>query len=304
MAPSAPVRCGGPGLVGRHRLARLSWVGAALGWSGALAACGVPVSFSHHAPPSLHPTQKIGAKAHHGTPKVTHSPASSGSSSGEPASSGQFPSLVATALNSLASHTGLPLWGPTALPRGNSATATAGVSSFAVNVFACPTPEPLNGPGVGQGSCGAMASFGESFGATVYPSAAAALAQLPGPPVPSLSGYASRPMALPGNLVGTRWLMSGMSGPGDTLAIRWQEGDWTIWVTYSDARVVAEAVAVALQQYRLPPHPGVLVVDSAPDGQHTTIKWAVGDVVYQAGATHEAVHAIEIAATGAPLGAK
>ncbi len=147
-----------------------------------------------------------------------------------------------------------------------------------------------------------MASFAESFGSTGYSSASAALAHLPGSPFNRLSGYPSRPMALPGNLVGTRWLLTGISGPGDTIAIHWQEGDWTIWVTGTEVRGAAETVAVALQQYRLPPYPGVLVVDSAPDGQHTSLEWAVGTVVYQVGATHQAVHAIEMAATGAPLG--
>ena len=293
MALKLRVGGAGSGLLRRHQLARISLVGAVMAWGGVLAGCGVSISSGHTRAPSPRP------KAHHSAPKAPHSHSSS---SGGQTSTATFPPLVATALNSLASQGSLLLWGPTVLPRGNSAQTTASAGSFTVNVFSCPTPEPLNSPAVGQGECGAMASFAESFGATVYSSASAALAHLPGSPFNNLSGYASRPMALPGNLVGTRWLLAGMSGPGDTLAIRWQEGDWTIWVMGTAVRGAAETVAVALQQYRLPPDPGVVVVDSAPDGQHTRLEWAVGTAVYQVGATHQAVHAIEMAATGAPLG--
>lgn len=280
----------------RHGLSPLASVGAALGCVAALSACGLSLAASPKPPPS-----HASAKAHHARSKAK-APAAASEPSGAPTSQSPFPPLVRAALSSLASHTALPLWGPRTLPRGNSAAVAAGPASFSVHLFSCPTPEPLDGPGVGQGECGSMASAAESFGAAAYASPGAALAQLPGPPVPGLSGYASRPMALLGNLVATRWLAAGRSGPGDTVAIRWQEGDWTIWVTDTSARVVAESVAAALQQYRLPPHPGVLVVDSAPDGQHTTIDWAVGRVVYQVSATHQAVHAIEIAASGAPAG--
>ncbi len=295
MDKRVPVRCA-PRPVGRNRLARRRLLGVALAASGVLAGCGMPIASNHPLPPT-----KVKAKAHRSAPKAQHSPSSS-APSGKKASTTTFPPLVAQALSRLSGQGSLLLWGPGVLPRGNSARTTTGAGSFAVNVFACPTPEPLNSPAMGQGDCGAMASFAESFGSTVYSSASAALAHLPGPPLNSLSGYASRPMALPGNLTGTRWLLTGMSGPGDTLAIRWQEGDWTIWVLGTNVRGAAEAVAVALQQYRLPPHPGVLVVDSAPDGQHTSLEWTVGSAVYQAGASHQAVHAIEMAATGAPLG--
>jgi hypothetical protein len=62
-------------------------------------------------------------------------------------------------------------------------------------------------------------------------------------------------------------------------------------------RVVAAMIARLLQQYRLPPDPGVLAVTVAPDGQHTSITWATGDDVLHASSYHQAAHAIAMAAS-------
>lgn len=148
-------------------------------------------------------------------------------------------------------------------------------------------------------NCGAMASFAESFGATVYYNSSAAMAALPeAAPIKGMLGLNSVPYSLPGGLVAQRWVRSATNGQGSTIALRWHEGDWTIWVFGgSSLRDTATSITTDLQQYRLPPFPGVLSVDAAPDGQHSNLAWTTGDVVYQVGATHQAVHAIEMAAS-------
>ncbi|PSR33053.1 MAG: hypothetical protein C7B46_11670 [Sulfobacillus benefaciens] len=144
-----------------------------------------------------------------------------------------------------------------------------------------------------------MASFAESFGASVYYNSSAAMAELPeAAPIQGLSHLNSVPYSLPGGLVAQRWVSSGASGAGSTLALRWHEGDWTIWVFGGiSLRNTATSITTDLQHYRLPPFPGVLSVDAAPDGQHSNLAWTTGDVVYQVGAMHQVVHAIEMAAS-------
>lgn len=191
--------------------------------------------------------------------------------------------------------TTLALMGPTDLPRGNSVDVLFSASAYTVNLFQCPTPEPVNSSKIGHGMCGAMASFAEGFGARVYATPGAAqqdaLAyQAPsGPPIP---------ISLPGGLTGDRWRISGQTRPRSTAAIVWHEGDWTIVVSGGPPeRSTAVLVTHLLQQYLLPPHPGLLRVDVAGDGLHTTVTWILGSTVYFTSAMHNPAHAVAMAAS-------
>lgn len=213
-----------------------------------------------------------------------------------------FPPLVATILSHVQETTNAPLWGPTVLPRGNSAKTLSTSHSFSSQIFACPVAEPLNGPGVGQSNCGAMMSVAENFGSTVYSSHIASRAALravqPPPFVRDLSSHLRTTQLLPGGIQAKRWFSGQTANSGTTIAVNWQEGDWTLWV-YGGTGLWNTAVTVTrqLQRYRLPPYPGTLIVDAAPDGQHTSLTWLEGNAIYQATATHQTLHAIVIAAS-------
>ena len=259
-------------------------IALAIGWTAVLAGCGTPtVSASPPAPVTSHAQKK--PKSHAGT--HTRVPQT-------PASSVQWPSLVRQALSVAAKQTAVSLMGPTDLPRGNSATITVKPDAYAVTVYQCPTPQPLNSPSIGSGLCGAMASFAEGFGGTRYASPSAihrALAYQTPPQTPV-------PMTLPGHLTANRWRRQGQTGTGSTMAIVWREGDWTIVISGGPPeRSTAVMVAHLLQQYLLPPHSGLLTVDVAADGLHTSVQWAVGDTIYFTAATHNPAHAIAIAAS-------
>lgn len=209
-----------------------------------------------------------------------------------------FPPLVATILSHVQETTSAPLWGPTVLPRGNSAKTLSTSHSFSAQIFACPVAQPLNGPGVGQSNCGAMMSVAENFGSTVYSSHSAAQAAQSPPFVKGLSSHLRTTQLLPGGIQAKRWFSGQTANAGTTIAVNWQEGDWTLWV-YGGTGLWNTAVTVTrqLQQYRLPPYPGALIVDAAPDGQHTNLTWREGNVIYQAAAQHQTLHAIMIAAS-------
>ncbi len=213
-----------------------------------------------------------------------------------------FPPLVASILSHVQETTSAPLWGPTTLPRGNSAKTLSTPHSFSAQIFACPVAEPLNGPGVGQSNCGAMVSIAENFGSTRYPSdnAARTALQAVQPPafVTDLSSHPRTTQLLPGGIPARRWFSGQTASSGTTIAVNWKEGDWTLWV-YGGTGLWNTAVMVTtqLQRYRLPPYPGILIVDAAPDGQHTSLTWLAGNVLYQAGAEHQSLHAIVIASS-------
>lgn len=217
------------------------------------------------------------------------------------ASTWPWPLSVSQSLDLVTGHTQPALMGPVSLPRGNSVKVSFSSTQYAVNVFDCPTAEPINSSLIGQGVCGAMASFAEGFGAKLYPTAAAARDALryqtpPGSPVP---------MNLPGGLTGRRWRIRGQSGPRSTEEIVWHEGDWTIVVSGgSPERSSAMLVAHLLQQYLLPPYPGLLTVDVAGDGLHTSVEWALGSTVYSTSAMHNPAHAVIMASSMKPFPTK
>lgn len=58
---------------------------------------------------------------------------------------------------------------------------------------------------------------------------------------------------------------------------------------------VATAILAQVTRTPLPPAPGVLVADLAPDGVHTTLRWAIDEVVYLVGVEHGAAQAVALA---------
>lgn len=263
----------------RHRLAVLVAV-AALFVSGTVG-CGITGS-----PP---------ASATHGKTKRHQA---SGADAGGAASPAHWPKLVAQSLALVRGHTQVALQGPTVLPRGNSARVSFSAARYTVNFFECPSVEPLNSPHIGQGMCGAMAAYADGFGGRMYATPAAAREALAYQP-PSGTPVA---MSLPGGLTASRWPISGRSGLGSTAAVVWHEGEWTIVVTGGPGeRAAAVLVARLLQRYRLPAHPGLLNIDAAGDGLHTSAQWVVGSTVYTTSAMHNPAHALVMAASTRPF---
>ncbi len=209
-----------------------------------------------------------------------------------------WPTLVLQSLGLIQGHTAVALMGPASVPRGNSAKVSFSASQYTVNVFQCPAADPINSSAIGHGLCGAMASFAEGFGATRYPSHAAAQAALAYQP-PSGTPVT---MSLPGGLTGSRWRISGQTGPHNTATIVWHEGNWTLVVSGGPPeQSSALLVTHLLQHYRLPPHTGLLTVDVAGDGLHTSVQWVLGSTVYFTSAMHNPAHAIIMAASIEPF---
>jgi hypothetical protein len=205
-----------------------------------------------------------------------------------------WPSLVIHALNAVPRTFTSELLAPAILPRGNSASISVDGTAYSVTVYACASPEPVNSPLLGLGTCGTTSNFAEAFGGTTYPSShalteATAYQTPPGP---------FRTMALPGGISAQRWVAPNATGQPSTLEIAWRVQRWHVVVAGSlSIRQTARTIARLLQHYRLPAGPGLLTVDAEADGLHTSLQWAVHDTLYFASATHTPAHALAMAAS-------
>jgi len=163
-----------------------------------------------------------------------------------------------------------------------------------------------------------MASVYGSFGGRAFATADGATAAVAPPATP----------AAPCNEVTTVSLGSGVTATvyaadGSPLAceVTWARGPWTFVLegaptrlpngfapttpsTSSSASVpsggiprgpVATAILAQVTRTPLPPAPGVLVADLAPDGVHTTLRWAIDEAVYLVGVEHGAAQAVALA---------
>lgn len=192
----------------------------------------------------------------------------------------------------------------------NSATVARTSQGYEVSLFVCPTPLPVNSPGVGSSACGAMANVYGSFGGTAYPSATAAAAALPAASAaPSGCGATSTAQASGGGIsvVATLW----RSPSTGICQVNWQRGAWT-FVLVGDLgggsagnplepwTAVASSILAQLARAPLPGGPGVVSVDVAPDGIHTTCSFVLGPDLYTGSADHQATEALALTATLLP----
>jgi hypothetical protein len=219
-----------------------------------------------------------------------------------------WPAVISTAMSYARARTAVPLMAPARLPAAgpvpNSAQVHAGGSYYAVALSGCPAALPVNSPGIGAGSCGALASIYGAFGGNAYRSAAAAVASLPEPSAADRAGCADATrVPLPAGIVAT--LYTDPAAHRNCEAI-WRQGGWRFELTGDlnggtggDGTEpwpgVAASIISYLAHHHLPRTPGFLESDIAGDGLHTGLYWALGRDVYSASAYHGATPAISLA---------
>jgi hypothetical protein len=219
-----------------------------------------------------------------------------------------WPAVISEAVSYARTRTAVPLMAPARLPAAgpapNSALVHAGGSYYSVALYACAAALPVNNPGIGSGTCSAMASIYGAFGGNTYRSAAAAVASLPEPSAADRAGCpdATR-VTLPAGIVAT--LYTDPAAHRNCEAI-WREGAWRFELTGDlnggtggDGTEpwpgVAAGIISYLASHHLPRTPGFLESDIAGDGLHTGLYWALGRDVYSASTYHGATPAISLA---------
>lgn len=186
----------------------------------------------------------------------------------------------------------------------NSAIARAGANYYTVLLYSCPSPLPLNDPGIGSGSCGAMESVYGGFGGERYPSpaaAASALASKAGEPPSSVLDLAACPTTQQVPLQ-ARMAATVRSHAGRDCEVVWHEGHWkfTLYGDLTRWTVLAHRVVSYLDQHLLPGTRGDLFTDLAGDGDHTSTAWVLGNSVYFADVYHQVVPDLALAVAMAP----
>jgi hypothetical protein len=224
-----------------------------------------------------------------------------------------WPPLILAAMGRVPNTTSVPLQAPKLLPASsvepNSAKVTTSSSTYRVALYGCPSALPVNSAGVGTGTCGEMASFYGGFGGEAYVSAAAAAAAMTtdaseaAPPQPG--GTRSTTAGLGHGVSATLWSRPG-AGNCDA---SWRQQGWRFVLTgevtaATDSAGSWTAVATSLVDQvaatRLPGTAGVLVVDNAPDGEHTSVFWQEGADVYSGGLYHGADMSVALTVELAP----
>lgn len=221
-----------------------------------------------------------------------------------------LPPLTASLAAWLRAHTTASVVLPSALPPGLSATVRVTSEGWAVGLFRCPSQLPLNSAGIGTGACGAMDNvFGDvRLERTGSPSAAHAaldaavdLAAVR----PCLDGETAAKVALGSGQVGS---VRRADVPGATTSacvLAWSHGAWRIFLSGNPSTTALEAagrpLASALVSHPLPEGGGIVAVDVAPDGDHTTIAWNEGDDVVVVSTREDPVEAVAVAASLRPV---
>lgn len=245
---------------------------------------------------------------------ISGRPTSSSSGSASSGSSGTWPALVTSAMAQVVGRTtGLPLEAPRVLPgpaqgpgAANSATVQARAQSYAVDLYACPEALPVNSPGIGVGSCGALDQYVGSFGGQAEGSQAAALAALPaaaGAPPSGPSGACPSTSQVD---LGSGVRATVRATAGGPCSVVWQQGAWQVHLLgdLSDWTPLGRQIAQDLEQQALPGTRGELFCDIAPDGDHTSLAWLVGTDLYQASVYHAALPTLALARAMAPYPAR
>ncbi len=230
---------------------------------------------------------------------------STGTSSATGTGSIAWPPLISQAMTYIRARSNTPEEAPSQLPTSsamaNSADASATASSYAVSLYGCPSPLPLNGPGIGNGSCGDLADVYGTFSGQTYPDPAIANS--------AVGSILTNAAPTCPNAVTSKIPLS-PTGPAATLYSVGQEGCKATWALAGWSYVITgafssasgsswEAVASQIASYTaanpLPGSTGVLSADIAPDGVHTSLFWSIGSGVFSATAYHGALPAMQLA---------
>ena len=177
------------------------------------------------------------------------------------------------------------------------ATTSAGRSGYAVNLYWTDTPRAVNSPlltrDIGLGSV-----LG-SFGGTRYASARAAHKHL----TTAMPYYFSKAPA--GARLTRITLVPGVvaqvvSGTNILGQVNWRQDGWRFQVNQVADVTLARTIARYVEHHRLPKGPGLFVVASAGDGEHTNANWVVASMVYEASNYHLALSALAMADSMTP----
>ena len=207
-----------------------------------------------------------------------------------------LPAPLATAGRLLSPATTIRVLLPATVPSGLSARATASPTSYRVSLYTCPTPLSLNDPQIGSGPCGGLAQFFGTVTGVGYASISAAeravRSALHAGPLgcPRTAKTSQRQLQLPG---GTTVLER--STRGRACSDSWTEHGWSAELVGGFLLNRGAVQKVVADLDRLAVGHGIIVVDAAGDGDHTSISFRKSTVAYKVTSYHEPTVAVAMA---------
>lgn len=206
---------------------------------------------------------------------------------------GQFPSPLPGALESLSSHMVIPVLAPRVIPPNLSARTTSAESGYSVTLYRCQSEFPLNSPEIGNPpDCSGLTRHFGDFGATRYPSAAAARLAMATWKNRSTRFCAPNPassqqLSLAPGVQGAILRAKGVFGYCE---MRFVLRGWSVLIggdasLFSIAEAKKEGLRVVefMTEARIPVKDGTVVVQTAGDGNHTWLTWTIGRNLYSVG---------------------
>lgn len=194
---------------------------------------------------------------------------------------------------------GLP---PSVAGRYLTAITHAVSDHYAIDLWLTASPMPINNPAITQPPNGGQADLVGGFGATTFPSHALATASLRpqnGAYNPITSSLVHYPVNL-GDGVQATFYSGKYAG-----FVQWTKGKWTIQINNLPPAqhgspptflyLATHRIVAYLHTHPLPTARGLMVVQAAGDGDHTSLQWVKGSMVLQASNYHSAVEAIMMA---------
>ena len=227
-------------------------------------------------------------------------------------STGEFPSPVSAALASLSSRMPIPLLAPLAIPANLSAKTSSTQSGYKVSLYHCQSTLTLNSPEIGNPpNCSGSAPYFGDFGGTHYATASTANLSLSTlqnqrPRFCGPNSNSSQQVSLAQGVQGVLTSTKGVSGYCE---MRFNSNGWSVLIggnaaLYSTAEAKQEGLRVIdlMTEVRMPAKNGIVVIQTAGDGNHTWLTWTTGENLYTVSGYHSTSSAFTMTKSLASVG--
>ena len=211
-------------------------------------------------------------------------------------STGEFPSPLSAALESLSSHMPIPLLAPSAIPADLSAKTSSTQSGYKISLYHCQSKLTLNNSEIGNApNCSGSASYFGDFDGTHYATASTAnlwLSTLQNQRT-RFCGPNSNSSQQVGLARGVQGVLTSTKGASGYCEMHFDLNGWSVLIggnaalySIAEAKQEGSRVIDLMTKVRMPAKNGIVVIQTAGDGNHTWMTWTTGENLYTVSGYH------------------
>ena len=216
-----------------------------------------------------------------------------------------FPSPISTALGYLTGKSLLPVLAPNKIPSKLSAKTSDTKTSYKVSLYQCRPPLPLNSPKIGSPPwCPGLAQYFGDFGGTQYSTSSSAsdwLKTLESRRSQFCGPIAYRSIEVTLNQ-GVHVVMTGTEGTTGFCKVTFDLNGWSVVIgggttLYSISAAEQDALRIIgfMREVHMPEKHGMVVIQTAGDGDHAFVDWTYGNNLYSISSYHSVGAAFSMA---------